>query len=151
MGACPPSPAADPQITAKNAGKSITAIFMPGRSPSASATLTTPSHGDGVAASMRVHVPVARSFGELSLIDQTARRHIGRFHACTIGMAPKLTSQLSQPCIGTQPLLCRAFFWVCVSLMPSLDATKPQSKSLDRALSLIAAFIVVPIIMVARY
>jgi hypothetical protein len=32
-----------------------------------------------------------------------------------------------------------------------LDATKPRSKSFDRALSLIAALLVVAIIMVARY
>jgi hypothetical protein len=37
--------------------------------------------------------------------------------------------------------------------MPPLDAipTKPRSKALDRALSLIAAMIVAAIIMVARY
>jgi hypothetical protein len=35
--------------------------------------------------------------------------------------------------------------------MPPLDATKPRAKSLDRALSLIAAFIVVAIIMLARH
>ena len=35
--------------------------------------------------------------------------------------------------------------------MPPLDTAKLRSKSLDRALSLIAAFIVVAIIMVAGY
>jgi hypothetical protein len=35
--------------------------------------------------------------------------------------------------------------------MPPLDGAKLRSKSLDRALSLIAAFLVVAIIMVARY
>jgi hypothetical protein len=33
---CPPSPAADPQTTAINAGTFITATFMSGRLPSAS-------------------------------------------------------------------------------------------------------------------
>jgi hypothetical protein len=37
--------------------------------------------------------------------------------------------------------------------MPPLDATnaKPRSKLFDRALSLVAAFIIVAIIVVARY
>ena len=35
--------------------------------------------------------------------------------------------------------------------MPHPDAAKPESMSLDRALSLVAAFIVVAIIFVARY
>jgi len=36
-------------------------------------------------------------------------------------------------------------------VMPHPDAAKPRSKSLDRALSLVAAFIVVAIIIVAHY
>jgi hypothetical protein len=35
--------------------------------------------------------------------------------------------------------------------MPDPDVAAPRSKSLDRALSLVAAFIVVAIIVVARY
>jgi hypothetical protein len=37
--------------------------------------------------------------------------------------------------------------------MPPLDATpaRPRSKALDRALSLIAALLVVAIVMIARY
>jgi hypothetical protein len=51
-GACPPSPAADPQTTAIKCWH-ITAMFMSGRLPSAVAIRTIPTRGNGTAAFIR--------------------------------------------------------------------------------------------------
>jgi hypothetical protein len=55
-GPCPPSPVADPQTTVSNASTFITAMFMSGRLPSASAIRMTPTRGNGAAASILARI-----------------------------------------------------------------------------------------------
>jgi hypothetical protein len=52
---------------------------------------------------------------------------------------------------ASDPMKSRTVGWFVGELQPPDAVAKPRSKTLDRALSLIAAFIVVAIIIVARY
>jgi hypothetical protein len=54
-GGCPPSPAAEISKPLTNAGTSITATSVSARSPSALASRSMKTHGDGRAASIRAH------------------------------------------------------------------------------------------------
>jgi hypothetical protein len=89
-GVCPPSPAADLQTTAIDAGTFITVTCMSARLPNASEIRTIPIRGNGTAVSIRVRIPAN--------ISPTRRRHSNRpapslnaHRRCFYRTAPRLT------------------------------------------------------------